>query len=532
MLTAIRLITFALIACVTGMMPAHVSIVAAGTTNSQTQTLERRLHLDPVGSERSRYAYLPFEVPPQATRITISYQYDHANGANTIDIGLFDARSTGRDDDRRGFRGWSGGRRSEFYVSPSEATPGYTPGNLPAGTWRVILGLYRVAPRGVDVLFRIIIETDAQTSSATAPRSTHVPTPGASTISAYASCRLSQPPLTRPSKTASPPRWFRGDLHMHTVHSDGDWTVAELSNAARELGLDFISITDHNTMSHHAEIDQLAGRLNGLLILRGEEVTTYGGHANAWGLPSNAWLDFRVFPGDQARMSRIVAQAHHEGALISINHPFALCGGCGWSYDRSAPGFDAIEVWNGAWDDQDEKSLRWWDDLLQHGRRITAIGSSDSHRRTDQLALPTTHVAARALTESDLLWAIRDGHVYVTGEVALPVITFEAEAVTRKQSARRSMGEEVQLGSPGRVRLFIAATGAPLDATIVLISNGQTVRRLAPARDNTPEVVELDGDAGSYFRVEVRASDGIMLALTNPLYVRINSQSNGLTSKR
>ena len=144
---------------------------------------------------------------------------------------------------------------------------------------------------------------------------------------------------------------------MHTVHSDGDWTIPELISSARNIGLDFIFITDHNTASHHPEIDYFRAVSKQPLVLRGEEITTYGGHTNAWGLPSGTWIDFRVRPGDIAAMSKIAAQVHRSGALISINHPFASCGGCAWSYDAAARGFDGIEVWNGTWDQTDEQAV-------------------------------------------------------------------------------------------------------------------------------------------------------------------------------
>src|SRR6266540_5477620 len=143
------LITLVLVSFVSGATPRRVT--ASPGSILQTQRVERRVHLTPVGANDSRYAYVPFDVPPHTVRISISYQYDRANGANTIDIGLFDARSTSSDTDPRGFRGWSGGRRSEFFVSRDEATPGYVPGALRAGTWRIILGLYRVAAKGVDI---------------------------------------------------------------------------------------------------------------------------------------------------------------------------------------------------------------------------------------------------------------------------------------------------------------------------------------------------------------------------------------------
>jgi hypothetical protein len=128
---------------------------------TRAQTIERVVHVAPPGADGSRYVYVPFDVPRGAARVAVSYSYEREGGANTIDIGVFDARSSGSDADPRGFRGWSGGRRSEFFITRREATPGYLPGALPAGTWHVILGLYKVAPAGVDVSFKINIETGA-----------------------------------------------------------------------------------------------------------------------------------------------------------------------------------------------------------------------------------------------------------------------------------------------------------------------------------------------------------------------------------
>jgi DNA polymerase (family X) len=42
------------------------------------------------------------------------------------------------------------------------------------------------------------------------------------------------------------PGQIRGDLHMHTVESDGRATLEEMAAAARELGYEYIAITDHS----------------------------------------------------------------------------------------------------------------------------------------------------------------------------------------------------------------------------------------------------------------------------------------------
>src|SRR5215207_4924038 len=138
---------------------------AAGAAYAQApknvRTFERVVHVAPFGAGGARYVYVPFEVPRGAARVHVSYEYAREREANTLDLGVFDSRPDGPGPSvsARGFRGWSGGRRSEFSITRGEATPGYLAGELPAGRWRVVLGLYKVAPAGVDVKVRVTVET-------------------------------------------------------------------------------------------------------------------------------------------------------------------------------------------------------------------------------------------------------------------------------------------------------------------------------------------------------------------------------------
>jgi len=48
---------------------------------------------------------------------------------------------------------------------------------------------------------------------------------------------------------ARDPSWsprLRGDLHLHTVWSDGSGTVQEMAQAGAEAGYEYIAITDHS----------------------------------------------------------------------------------------------------------------------------------------------------------------------------------------------------------------------------------------------------------------------------------------------
>jgi len=486
-----------------------------GSKTTRTQAISRTIHVDPPQIGESRYHYVPFPVLPDTNKISISYNYDHANGSNALDIGLFDSRSSEQVGDVNGFRGWSGGRRAEFFVSRDSATPGYIPGELRSGTWRIILGLYRIEPGGVDVTLKIDEEIDeGKTANLATPAEASQVSMGIPVSLSSSVAVRDQAALAALKEPKVLPRWISGDLHLHTVHSDGDWSIAELVAAAKTAGLDFICITDHNTYSHHAEME----RINDLLVLRGEEITTYGGHANAWGLPRNALIDFRIQPGIQESMSRLVSQAHDRGALISINHPFAPCPGCDWSYGQNATWFDAVEVWNGTWDSADERALSWWDSLLQNGRRITAIASSDSHRPANPVGQPTTHLEIdRSLTAAGVLQSIRAGRAYLTSTASAPAISFTAQSVADHRAY--GIGDVIDLPKPSRLRFNFVVNGLSRPVRLSLISQGKAIRTVQAEPDSQPEYVELVAEQQSYFRVEVRELNGTMLALTNPIYV-------------
>ena len=67
---------------------------------------------------------------------------------------------------------------------------------------------------------------------------------------------------------------MKGDLHVHTTLSDGSLGVEDVIAQAKRIGLDFISITDHDTMSSISRAKVLGDRY-GIQTIPGVELTAW-----------------------------------------------------------------------------------------------------------------------------------------------------------------------------------------------------------------------------------------------------------------
>src|SRR6185437_12639507 len=220
-------------------------LVFALCTLAQAQQPDVVLRGTVKGSQNNTYIEAPFAVPAGTERLTISFHYTGKEERTTLDLGL---------EDPHGFRGWSGGNKSTFTVSASDATPSYLPGELIPGTWKLLIGVPNIRPQSVAT-YEATIHLD-QSASATTDS-------------------FSDAPL----RTGA--GWYRGDLHMHTAHSDGHCNsqtgkqvpcpVFLTLQAAVNRSLDFIAVTDHNTTSHYDALRELQPYFDRLLLLPGRE---------------------------------------------------------------------------------------------------------------------------------------------------------------------------------------------------------------------------------------------------------------------
>ena len=344
-------------------------------------------------------------MPSDTESFSLSYRYERhhesASGKdgftsrqeiNIIDLGLIAPDGTQV--------GASGSDKTRIQVSETHATPGYRPSRLVPGEWQILLGAYKVAPAGVTVLYEL-------------------------TFTPKHLCL------------------FKGDLHIHTLASDGVLTVEQLAQRALRHGLDFLAITDHNQMVSADSLPQPAG----LTLIPGIEWTHYQGHANFLGVERP--YDEPFFANTPEEVQARFDSARGRGALITINHPFDEI--CPFRFDMNALPFDCLEIWNGPMRESNLRAVGLWQTMLMAGKKVPVCGGSDYHR--DQLFLfpggPTTCVHAMSASPADILSGLRQGHAYITFAPDGPSLDMTAGDAIPGDSVPFSKVREIQIKAIG-----------------------------------------------------------------------------------
>ena len=483
-----------------GLLHRHRSVLLLCLLLAIAFTLRAKdldLHGTITPQQADSYVLVPFQVPTGVARIEVSFRYTGREDHTTLDLGVLDPER---------FRGWSGGNKHFFTIGIADATPSYLPGPLPAGTWNLLLGVAWLAP------------------GHTAQYSAHVHFVSSTTpdTSGFTSAPL-----------ATGDRWYRGDLHMHTAHSDGSCTSQSgkpvpcplfvTVQAAVKQGLDFIAITDHNTISHYDDERELQPYFDRLLLIPGRELTTYSGHANVFG--PTTFIDFRAAAKGAPSINTVFRAAHAAGGFVSVNHPGdptgASCIGCGWSVsDTDWDLVNGIEAVNGTDPHHYEADIRFWDSRLAQGYRLIAIGGSDTHRPEDRtIGHPTTVVHAPELSVNGILDAMRAGHDCIDLTASHDRV-IDLEATAGKTHA--AMGDPLSARSGDQLTITAHVIGAP-GATLHWLLDGTPRASMPPqslsgdpARQSTHWT--SDGER-HWLRAEVRAPDGTLVLLSNPIFL-------------
>lgn len=420
--------------------------------------------------QEGQYLILPFTMPEDIEEFSLSYRYKRYaetgvtgeqghftshRAINTIDLGLLapDGSQIGA----------SGSDKNEIRISETFATPGYKPGPLVPGEWQILVGAYKVAKEGVTIVYEL-------------------------------------------NFTRKHYRLLKGDLHIHTLASDGVLSAEDLGQRAIRHGLDFLAITDHNQMV----ATEALPKFDRISLIPGIEWTHFKGHANFLGVDKP--YDRPFFTNDFAGVQTLFHTARERGALITINHPFEEV--CPFQFDLNQLPFDCLEVWNGPMRESNLRAIELWQQMLVSGKKVPISGGSDYHR--DRLFIfpggPTTCVYAKSTSPAEILAGLKQGNAYLTFAPNGPGLEMTA--------GEASMGSSVPFESVREIQFD--AVGLKTGDVLQLVTNKESVP-IIEAVENGKFQGTYTLDAPGFARIEIlrRFAPGLPLLpalISNPIY--------------
>ncbi len=345
-----------------------------------------------------------------------------------------------------------------------------------------------------------------------------------------------------------------GNLHVHSLYSDGAATAQEIAVCAGKAGLDFVCLNDHAHMSNSLHLEE-EGYYGNVLLLVGAEIGIRQHHYLAFDLKSPV---VENDPSPQPVIDEVSAQ----GGFGFIAHPFEkgmpfLEKSVVYTWnDLSVQGFTGICIWNftSRWKERirtlfhglfcisfrnstlkgpSEETLAFWDRLCQE-RSVVAIGGSDAHGSFVKLGplrlIPFTydfllktvniHVFLNrrlskefASAKEQVYEAIKAGRLFIAHDGLAPAKGFRFDYVSEDEGSQVFMGEEVSFGRSGTL---VVETPSPSE--IRLIRNGE---RIKTWRGN--EAVYTVTEKGVY-RAEVYLRVSLFgwrpWIFSNPIYLR------------
>ncbi len=339
-----------------------------------------------------------------------------------------------------------------------------------------------------------------------------------------------------------------GAVHGHSRYSDGRGTVEEIRDAAADAGLDFLILTDHDTLAPLTDIGE--GFYRNTLVLFGCEVSPPTNHLLVFGAVS--------CPDRSRRPQEYLDDARGQGALTFLAHP----------HDRGVPlahipsyrwdawpieGYTGLEVWNHLSDwsghlkglgsavralrrpahalhGPEAETLRLWDEMGRT-RPVAGIAGLDVH--DVQIGRPpfAAHIfrypyAMRTLlcyvdlpawggdpeaAKADLLGAIAHGRLHFANRELGDARGLGFFGL-RPGAPPATMGDEVPAGEVQELRLT-----SPLAADLRILKDGTAIG------GTSGRELALPPAGPGVYRAELRLRrDGRSLpwAFTNPIYLR------------
>jgi hypothetical protein len=250
--------------------------------------------------------------------------------------------------------------------------------------------------------------------------------------------------FARASQPTVAGQYFKGNLHTHTLNSDGDSTPDDVVRWYREHGYNFVTLTDHNYLTSVDGLNALHGADEKFLVMKGEEVTdrfeAKPVHVN--GFAPNSFIKTTGGSSVLDMTQRMIDAIRSAGAVPSVNHP-----NYGWAISATdllqLQRTKIFEVFNGH---PLVNNLggggvpgleEVWDRMLSSGKMLYGIAVDDAHtfKRPEDKTVPRpgqgwVYVRSPRLESRALVEALERGDFYSSTGVELQSVTATASSLT------------------------------------------------------------------------------------------------------
>ena len=292
------------------------------------------------------------------------------------------------------------------------------------------------------------------------------------------------------------PGWFRGELHCSSTYGHGTESVAELIKRAEGMGLDFLAITDRNTMQ--ASMDP-AFKSNKLILIPAME---WGDEKRGVALVYCPFTMPRV-PGSFNHAQAICRKVQAQGGVFAAASP--LFSDAPWQWGLT--NVNAVEIWCRDYravpplgidrlDEEYQEMVNgrlaypiavaaatgdlsangqaglFWDYELMGGMKAGAIGGSRSASPQTPLAKPVTYVYAEEKSLAGIIDGLRQGRTFVSNGLDGPQILFKADVKCDGKVDIPLPGGIIPLHVETQFEVFVQ--GAP-GKKVQVLRNGKTI---------------------------------------------------------
>jgi hypothetical protein len=192
-------------------------------------------------------------------------------------------------------------------------------------------------------------------------------------------------------------QWYKGQLHSHSILSDGTMSPDDVVARYAELGYDFVALTDHKIIAQAKGSILVIGSDNGK------------GSAESSPIPHITALNISTVPQEDLGFEQRYAYILDQGGFAMLNHPASSGVRIGNELLDTLPNYTALELLSY---ENSSYTIAQWDDLLTKGKIIWGATTDDSHE-IQNMGLKWVVVRMNGeLTTDNVLNALRHGSFY------------------------------------------------------------------------------------------------------------------------